>query len=81
MYNISAKEAKEASNAVVKNDLTSELNEVMKLISKAIDNGLYKVFLINRTLRNDTKDMLLQLEYVVETGGRYNEIDTVIKWD
>jgi len=76
---ISAKESRKKVEENLKNGLTEELQKVEKLINKAIAEGQLQVF-VDGTLKTETENQLKELGYKIKVGGRYNEIDTVIKW-
>lgn len=58
--------------------LTEEI-EIENKINKAIEEGLFCIY-VDWILPEGVKDYFKLLGYKIETGGRYNEIDTVIKW-
>lgn len=76
---LSASEAKKKSSEILEMGLTEDIRKVEILIETAITEGKFAV-IVNGVLKHETTVLLKKLGYVVEVGGRYNEIDTVIKW-
>ena len=65
------------SGEILKNN--SKKIEVEEKINKAIDEGLFCVY-IDGIIPEGIKNYFIGLGYKIRTGGRYNEIDTVIEW-
>jgi hypothetical protein len=59
--------------------ISQELKEIEELINTAIAEGTNEVY-IYRQLKKDTIEHLKTVGYEVQVGGRYNDIDTYIKW-
>jgi hypothetical protein len=76
---ISAQEAKKQAFGYKENTIIAELNEVMIAIQEAIKAGYFNVCL-PRQLKKETVEQLKALGYKIETGGRYNEINTNINF-
>ena len=76
---ISAMEARSIVEEIQARALTEELKRVENLINEAVQKGEFKVY-VGGVLKEETKNVLKNLGYSIEVGGRYNEIDTVIEW-
>ena len=77
---LNANEAKEKTKEAIEKYLTEELQQIEKLINEAIKKGQYHIF-IERKIKDLTLAQLKKLGYEVEIGGRYNESNTIIKWE
>jgi hypothetical protein len=58
---------------------SSEIQEIEFLLDKAIKHGDDSVYLSDRRLKQSTVSLLESCGYIVEHGGRYNEINCHIK--
>ncbi len=59
---------------------SEELNNILDMIKKEAVKGKLSLYLDNTSLEDSTRRNLDSRGFRVETGGRYNEINTVISW-
>ncbi len=76
---ISAKEAREKTEAVKNNGIESELKRIENSIEKAVSKGDNNIVL-DDTISHPTANYLRQLGYDVYIGIQYNEPYFTIKW-
>lgn len=74
---------KQARNKIDKGETieqNKELEYIKNLIIQEIGKGNCSVYLSNKSILNSTGVFLENNGYKIETGGRYNEINTIISW-
>lgn len=76
---ITAKEAKQKADAIIKAKADAELTMVNKEIKRRSDMGDFSTY-FEGNLMEITREKLIELGYKLNTGGRMNEVETTVSW-
>lgn len=66
---------------LVNKNSDDDINDLLLQIKTLAENGETSLYLSNYGLKKTIKEELERRGFKVEIGGRYNDIDTIIKWD
>ena len=76
---ITAKEAAEKAEYILRNALTTELKDIERRITEEVEEGRRSCS-FDGSISSDARKELEQLGYEVKTGSQYNESYVIISW-
>lgn len=76
---ITAKEAAEVAEEVIRNALTTELKDIEKRIMEEVEEGR-RSCTFDGSISKEARKELERLGYEVKTGSQYNESYVIISW-
>ncbi len=79
MEKITAKEAKEQADNINIIGVSHQLEFIYKLIKEASARGEYNVT-YTKSIYKEANDILKESGFIIESGGRMNEVEHVISW-
>jgi len=59
---------------------SEDINNILIQIKKQAEKGKLSLYIDNHILKDTTRRELMNRGFKIETGGRYNETNTIIMW-